>query len=105
MSDATASMVGIFPRVWIDRATAIRTSRSRSASGIRDVLHQIELVVASGAATARARLVHDAARGDVVREADRDDLAQSELAEAVVEARARGLGGEAPAPPPLRGVV
>src|SRR3990170_966593 len=88
-SAATAAIVGFFPRVLIDREMAMRTSRSRSASGIRDVLHEVELVVAGGADVAHARLLHDAARGDMLGEADRDDLPHPELAKAVVEAGAR----------------
>src|SRR6266545_2145570 len=93
MSDATAAIVGIRPRVLIERATAMRTSRSKSASVMRDVLHQIELVVACGANVAHARLLHHPARRDVIRVADRDDLAQAELAESVIETGARGLRG------------
>src|SRR5687768_8169630 len=104
-SAATAAIVGIPPRVLIDRAIAMRTSRSRSASGIRDVLHEVELVVAGGADVAHARLLHDAARRDVLREADRDDLPHSELAKAVVEAGACGFGCKAAAPPLLCEVV
>src|SRR5205809_2681126 len=105
ISAATAAIVGIFPRVLIERAIAMRTSRSTSASVIRDVLHEIELVVAGRTDVAHAGLLHDTARRDVLGEADRDDLAQAELAEAVVEARARGFGREAAAPPLLREVV
>src|SRR5687768_18382087 len=67
---ATAAIVGIFPRVLIDRAIAMRTSRSRSASGIRDVLHEVELVVAGGTDVAHAGLLHDAAGRHVLGEAD-----------------------------------
>src|SRR5687767_746461 len=105
MSAATDAIVGIFPRVLIDRAIAMRTSRSRSASGIRDVLHEVELVVAGGTDVAHARLLHDAARRNVLGEADRDDLPHPELAEAVFEACARGLRGEAATPPLLRQVI
>src|SRR5688500_6558116 len=105
MSAATAAIVGIFPRVLIDRAMAMRTSRSRSASGIRDVLHEVELVVAGRTDVAHARLLHDAAGRNVLGEADRDDLPHPELAKAVVEARARGFGGKAAAPPLLREVI
>src|SRR5688572_3947702 len=79
MSAATAAIVGIFPRVLIDRAMAMRTSRSRSASGIRDVLDEVELVVASGTDVPHARLLHHAARRDVLGKADRDDLAHPQL--------------------------
>src|SRR5437867_2030841 len=99
MSSATVAIVGIFPLVLIKRAIAMRTSRSTSASAIRAVPHEIELVVAGGTDGAHPRLFHDTARRDVLGEADRDDLAQAQLAEAVVEARARRLGGEAPSPP------
>src|SRR5712692_11158658 len=105
MSEATAAIVGIVPRVLIERAIAMRTSRSSSASVIRDVLHEIELVVARRTDIAHARLLHDAARCDVLGKTDRDDLAQAELAEAVVEARAGRLGRETTAPPLLREVV
>src|SRR5437867_4507268 len=105
MSSATVANVGIFPPVLIKRAIAMRTSRSTSASVIRDVLHEIELVVAGGTDVAHPRLLHDTARRDVLGEADRDDLAQAQLAEAVVEARACRLGREAPSPPLLREVV
>src|SRR5688500_16452560 len=105
MSAATAAIVGIFPRVLIDRAMAMRTSRSRSASGIRDVLHEVELVVAGGADVAHARLLHDAARRDVLGKADRDDLPHPELAKAVIDAGARGFRGKAAAPPLLRALV
>src|SRR5437867_7645264 len=101
ISAATAAIVGIFPRVLIKRAIAMRTSRSISASVIRDVLHEIELVVAGGTDVAHPRLLHDTARRDVLGEADRDDLAPAQLAEAVVEARACRLGGEPPSPPLL----
>src|SRR5438093_13160962 len=86
MSAATDAIVGIFPRVLIDRAIAMRTSRSSSASVIRDVLHEIELVVAGGAAVAHAGLLHDAAGGDMPGAADRDDLAQAEFPAAGLEA-------------------
>src|SRR3989442_4552309 len=91
ISAATAAMVGILPRVLIERAIAMRTSRSSSASVIRDVLHEIELVVTRRTDVAHAGLLHDAAGRDVLGEADRDDLAQAERAEALVEARARGF--------------
>src|SRR6266542_1607602 len=104
-SAATAAIVGTVPRVLIDRAMAMRTSRSKSASVIRDVFHQVELVVARRTDVAHARLLHHPARRDVVRVADRDDLAQAKLAEAVVETRARGFGAEATAPPFLRQVI
>src|SRR5712691_3520492 len=105
MSAATAAMVGILPRVLIERAIAIRTSRSTSASVIRDVLHELELVVAGRTGVAHASLLHDAAGRDVLGEADRDDLALTELAEAVVEARASRFGRQTPPPPFLREVV
>src|SRR5258705_3858620 len=105
MSDAMAAMVGTFPRVLIACAIAMRTSRSNSASAIRDVFHEVELVVARWPDVAHARFFHHSARSDVLREADRDDLAQAELAEAVVEAGARRLGRHAAAPPLLREVV
>src|SRR3990170_3530328 len=105
MSAATAAIVGIFPRVLIDRAMAMRTSRSASASGIRDVLDEVELVVAGGADVPHARFLHDAARRDVLREADRDDLPHAQLAKAVLETRPRSLGRKAAAPPLLREVV
>src|SRR6266540_3317831 len=104
-SEATAAIVGILPRLLIERAIAMRTSRSISASCIRHVLHEIELVVAGRTGVAHARLLHHAARRDVVRKADRDDLAQAELAEAVVETRACRLGRQTAAPPFLREVV
>src|SRR5688500_12051667 len=90
MSAATSAIVGIRPRVLIDLAIAMRTWRSSSSSCIRDVLHEVELVVAGGTDVAHPRLLHDAARRDVFRKADRDDLAKTELAEAIVEASPRG---------------
>src|SRR2546428_7468066 len=87
ISAATAAIVGIFPRVLIERAIAMRTSRSSSASVIRDVLHEIELVVAGGADVAHAGLLHDAAGSDVLRAADPGDLPQAALPEAAVQAR------------------
>src|SRR6266545_4703760 len=105
MSAATDAIVGILPWVLIERAIAMRTSRSASASVIRDVLHEVELVVARRTRVAHARLLHDAARRDVLGETDRDDLPQAELAEAVVETRACRLGRQTAAPPFLREVV
>src|SRR6185503_11918699 len=105
MSAAMAAIVGTLPRLLMARAMAMRTSRSNSASVIRDVLHQVELVIARRTDVAHARLLHHAARRDMLREADRDDLAQTELAEAIVEARGSRLGRQATAPPLLREVV
>src|SRR6267142_1232432 len=105
MSAATAAIVGICPRVLIARAIATRTSRSSSASVIRDVFHEVELVVPGGTDVAHASLLHHAARGHVLREADGDDLAQPELAETVVETGARGFRCEAASPPLLGEVV
>src|SRR2546430_14801539 len=92
MSAATAAIVGIFPRVLIERAIAMRTSRSSSASVIRDVLHEIELVVAGRTDVAHAGLLHDAAGGDGLGGTDRDDLPQARAAGGRVEARPRPFG-------------
>src|SRR5258705_11261589 len=72
---------------------------------MRDVFLEVEPAVARWPDVAHARFFHLSARSDMLREADRDDLAQAELAEAVVEAGARRFGREAAAPPLLREVV
>src|SRR5690242_4425952 len=90
-------------------APAMRSRAARmSASGITAtprVLHEIELVVAGRADEAHAGLFHDASRRGMLREADRDDLAQRALAETEVQARASRLGRVAPSPPLLAEVV
>src|SRR2546422_11393828 len=78
ISAATAAMVGILPRVLIERAIAMRTSRSSSASVIRDVLHEIELVVTRRTDVAHAGLFHDAAGGDALGDAGRRDAGAGE---------------------------
>src|SRR4026207_2217944 len=94
MSAAMAAIVGTLPRLLMARAMAMRTSRSNSASVIRDVLHQIELVVSRRADVTHARLLHHATRRDVLREADRDDLPQARLAGNVAaDSRARPRAG------------
>src|SRR5258705_4000400 len=72
---------------------------------MRDVFLEVEPAVARWPDVAHARFFHLSARSDMLREADRDDLAQAELAEAVVEAGARRLGREAQAPPVVGEVV